>query len=177
MKYPVFLFLSVILLSCQDFKKDGQIKELAVLEQKLDSIRSVFEKSQTDSTVQILVSVEEVELRIRSHYPADTIELELGEKINAYKMIRKQLKPMIKLKPELEMRISEEQKTLQQLKQDIDKAAGDKAKYDEYIAFERKKTTELGLALSNMLESRRQCFNTYERLHQEMEAFSMSLLN
>ncbi|MCE3296875.1 MAG: hypothetical protein K0R65_2589 [Crocinitomicaceae bacterium] len=175
MRYAAFLILTLSLLACQDLKKDGQIKEIEALEQKLDRIKQVLEDNRTDSVTLIIANAALVEDNLRIRAESDTVTREQGEKINEFKKIRQQLPPVLKIHSELQKRIREEEKALQNLKADIDKAAGDKAKYDEYIALERQKTTELGTELENTLAVRKQCFDSYKRLHKEMEAFSKSL--
>lgn len=175
MKYIVFLVISLSLLSCQDLKKEEQVKAINSLEHEVDSIHRICLAHKNDSIEKIIESVREVEMRIRSGYRADTIERELGEKLNAYKTVRKKLKPIGRLYAQLERAAKEEKKALEQLKRDIEHAAGDKGKYDENIRFEREKTTQLKQTLSNMMAELRQCFETYALLHDEIYNYSLNL--
>jgi hypothetical protein len=175
MRYIVFLLISLSLSSCQDLKKEGQLEAITHLEQEVDSIHRLYLAHKNDSIEQIMVAVRDVELRIRSGYRSDTIGRDLGEKLNAYKTVRKKLQPIGRLYAQLDLAAREERKALKRLKHDIERAAGDKGKYDEHIWFERKKTTELKQTLSNMMAELRQCFETYALLHDEMYNYSLSL--
>ncbi|MGV3631849.1 MAG: hypothetical protein ACO1O6_11625 [Bacteroidota bacterium] len=175
MKHLLFLLLGFYILSCQDLKKDGQLRKVGDLHQKLVKMSKELAAGKTDSTQWIIRSTEKLEWSIRENYASDTISLELGEKLKAYKMIRRQLTPLLKLEPELEKQLADEAKALEKLKQDIEQSAGDKAKYDEYLTFEKNKTEELERGVKNLQETRRQCFAAYERLHMDMERFAEDL--
>ena len=176
MRYILLPFLCFIVLACQDLKKDGQIAEIESLEQKRDSISRVFEeKNAVDSIAEIELKVKSVEHLISLHYESDTLNLELGKKLNEYKMIRKQLPAVLQSTMELQKRLADEEKALHNLKIDIENGAGDKSKYDESIALERGKTEGLEKQLNEILLTREQSFDAYKRLHLEMEAFSKSL--
>lgn len=164
-----------MLLSCQDLKKDGQIKAIEQLEQKRDSIDQIFSEIKSDSTTLVIANAVFLEEQLRRRYEFDTLNLELGKKINEYKMIIKQLPPVLDLMDTLRERLQEEEETLHNLKTDIEKAAGDKAKYDEYIAFEQQKIMEIETQLQNALAYRKRSLDAYGRLDLEMRTFSKNL--
>lgn len=176
-KIGILALLCIILLyACQDIKKDTQIASIKQYEKTVDSIRRVFYENKNDSIGKIINAIMFVEVRIKNNYVSDTINRELGKKINAYKMVRKKLKPIGKLYSQLEKGTLEEKASLSKLKEDIEKNAGNKAKYDEYIAFEKKQVNQLQLVLKQLVDEQNECLKTYHELHPEMYEFSMSLL-
>lgn len=176
MKYLLYLSLFIIFTSCQDIKRQTQLKQIEQLEKTTDSIRKVYLENKNDSIGKIIASVMDVEFRIRRNYFSDTINKALGIKVNEYKMIRKKLKPIGKMYGQLDLGTMEELEALKKLKTDIQKNAGERSKYDEYIQFENEKVKKLNIVLEEMVKGQNKCMETYRRLHSEMNAFSLQLL-
>jgi hypothetical protein len=176
MKYILIIIVSLSLFSCQDMKKEKQIAQVSQLIKTVDSIQTVFLAKRNDSISKIINAVFTVELRIKKNYYSDTVNVELGKKINEYKMVRKRLKPVGKQFSQINDGVLEEQNVLINLKKDIETNAGEKGKYDEYITFESKKVGQLKQVLTEMLVAQEKCVSTFNRLHPEMNNFSLSLI-
>lgn len=174
-----FLFsLSILLLvaSCSDVHKPKQLEKIASIERSLDSLNKVILANPLDSATEYDRVSREVELRIKNHYYADTINLELGKKMNAYKVMRRKWSPLSLDFANLLNGVKETNESLRQLKHDIENGDGDRSKYDDYIAFEKNKTEQL-IALGNeYVESRASTFKTFRHLHEELNAFSQLLV-
>jgi hypothetical protein len=176
MKIYISLLSILFLLSCQDLKKDEQITKLNALQKTNDSIREVFYKNKIDTIDNIIFKVREVEFRIKHNYVSDTIDRQKADKINEYKTVRKKLKHAGKYYNQLERGTKEESETLKKLKTDIESGAGEIKKYDEYISFERNKVNQLNLILKDYVSSQSESLISFNKLHSELTAFSLSLL-
>jgi hypothetical protein len=165
------------LISCQDLKKEEQLKQVNSLIASSDSIQKTFVKNANDSIGKIITAVMDVELRIKNNYFSDTIDKNLARKVNTYKMIRKKLKPLGKRYTQIPEGCKEELIALNQLKKDIENGAGERGKYDEFIKFERNKVEQLRKLLEEFTNTQNEAISNFNKYHQEMYDFSISLLN
>jgi hypothetical protein len=165
------------LISCQDLKKEEQLKQVNSLIASSDSIQKTFVKNANDSIGKIITAVMDVELRIKNNYFSDTIDKNLARKVNTYKMIRKKLKPLGKRYTQIPEGCKEELIALNQLKKDIENGAGERGKYDEFIKFERNKVEQLRKLLEEFTNTQNEAISNFNKYHQEMYDFSISLIN
>jgi hypothetical protein len=92
-----FLFLSLgvlVLFSCSDLKKQDQIKAIDQLSIAVDSIQEIVLKSEIDSIIYRKTATQDVELRIKQNFYSDTLNLALGKKMDAYKVMRRKFGPL-----------------------------------------------------------------------------------
>lgn len=179
MKTYFALILIVLSLSaCHDVNKQKQLEKIDSMLAKVDSIEQVYNKQQADtiSVARIIFDITTTELRIKNNYEADTINKDLGHKMDQYKLARKRLKPMGKVASQIMLGTKEEREALKNLRKDVSEGAGDRSKYDKYINFEHNKVKQLSVLLKDFVETKEKCIQTYEELHPELEAFSMSLI-
>lgn len=176
MKYYLFMIPFFLFVSCQDIKKEKQVQEINQMLQKMDNIHNSFIENKNDSIKKIIASVMEVELRIRQNYNSDTIPLELGKKVNEYKMIAKKLSAIHKLYTQLEKGTLEEKESLKKLKKDIENSLGQRAKYDEYLKLEKKKVKQLENIFDEMISEQQKSIKSYYQLHKELNEFSFNLI-
>jgi hypothetical protein len=177
-KYQIFLLTALFftLIACQDLKRDKQISEITKLEERVEKVQIENDKKFDRNIGKIIASVMDVEFRIRRNYFSDTIDNALADKVNKYKMIRKNLRPVGKMFGQLQKGTEEELKTLKSLKTDIQNGAGDESKYDENIKFETDKVIQLESILKDMLDNQKVCLDNYALLHNELYAFSFELV-
>lgn len=176
LKIKIFLSLSLLLaVSCQDVRKKTQLEKLTALESEVYDLQKEFEEKKVDTIGRLSGEVMDVEFRIRNFYVSDTINRDLGVKINAYKSIRKRIKPLVKMYAQIQGGCHEEIKSLAQLKKDIESGAGEKERYDEYLEFEQKKVDQLKAVFEEALKEQQSILETFEKYHAELKAFSMTL--
>ena len=106
----------------------------------------------------------------------DKVDMELGRKMDAYKRMRRALKPLGEAFKKVKKGIEEEREALKNLYSDIENGYGERAKYEEYLAFESDKITKISVLLNDYIEQKEVIFKTYSKLHDELYTFSMSLL-
>lgn len=172
----LFGFCVLFLTSCMDLETSKQLETIASLNQTIDSIETVFKEHKLDSIAKISLRAYSIENRIKKYYRSDTINMEFGRKMDAFKVMRRTLKPLrksITLIPEF---IAEEREALKKLKADIENGDGKRAKYAEYITSEEVKVSQLRVLLNEYVETKETSLNTYNELYDELNDFSMSLV-
>ena len=167
------LFAVLLLVSCHDVKKQKQLDEVRSMISALDSTAVAWENAQSDSVAAILADVTTVEENIRRNYSsADTITLEFGQKLEAYKQIRTGLTAFNEANAKVLPEVAKERSALEALQRDIQAGAGDRSAYDEYIRFEKNKVRQLNVLLHIRMETKTKCVNSYRELQEEVRTFS-----
>jgi hypothetical protein len=176
MKKLFFLVaILVALFSCQNETQTIHLKQVDQLIKTTDSIRTVLIENKNDSIMYYISKVMDVEFRIRRSYNSDTINDTFARKLDEYKLVRKKLKPVLKMIGQLEAGTVEELATLQKLKQDIESGAGERLKYNDYLLFEQNKIDELKVILKEIIDVQEKQLAVFNRHHQELYDFSMTL--
>jgi hypothetical protein len=178
MKPSVFLFLTcgILFFSCSDLKKDEQLKRISTLEKRILLIENERTVNEIDTLTALKIATNAVEIRIKNYLVLDTINLVLGKKMDAYKMMRRSLKPLGKQNSQLKQAIREEQKTLKALRSDIENGSGSRDKYESYILFEKNKLNQLQILLDEYLRLKNETMATYRELHPELNQLSLDLV-
>lgn len=171
-----FVIIIFLLFSCADLRKEKQLASISTIEKGLDSLENIMKKEKIDSLADMRLASEGVEFRIRNNYKLDTINLEFGKKMDAYKRMRRAIPKLIGNKVKVEKGIIELRKTLKNLKLDIENGSGKRDKYDDYIKFERNKFNQLCILYKESQDAQKKIIETYSSLHPELYRFSMSLI-
>jgi hypothetical protein len=132
--------------------------------------------NEIDTLTALKIATNAVEIRIKNYLVLDTINLVLGKKMDAYKMMRRSLKPLGKQNSQLKQAIREEQKTLKALRSDIENGSGSRDKYESYILFEKNKLNQLQILLDEYLRLKKETMATYRELHPELNQLSLDLV-
>lgn len=167
---------ALLLTSCMDLETSNQLEKIAAMNKTLDSIETVFNENKFDSLSAISLSAYTVENRIKNHYHSDTINMAFGQKMDAFKVMRRSLSPCGKSMSLIPPTIADERKKLKELQTDIENGNGEREKYDEYVKFEEVKVAQLRSVLSDYVETKNTAEKTYADLYDELNAFSLSLL-
>jgi hypothetical protein len=175
MKYLLFIFTALALASCTDLKKGEQLEAINKMEKTLDSIQTVLNENKIDTLAGLRIAANSVEIRIKNYYYSDTINLEFGKKMDAYKVMRRSLGPLGKSFATIKRGVDAERTTLENLKKDIENGNGIRKKYDEYVLFEQGKVDQLKLLLAEYVKGKNKTLKTFNELHQELNDFSMML--
>jgi hypothetical protein len=170
------LSLSMFIVSCSDLKKDEQLKRISKLENGLALIEKNRLKNEIDTLTELKIATNAVEIRIKNYLVLDTIDLVLGKKMDAYKIMRRSLKPLGKQNIQLKQAIREEQKSLKDLKTDIENGSGSRDKYESYILYEKNKINQLQTLLDEYLRQKQETLATYRKLHPELNQLSLDLV-
>jgi hypothetical protein len=175
--YSSLIFSCCILLfSCADLKKDEQLQRISRLDQRLNGIEKVRMKNEIDTLTALKIATNAVEIRIKNYLVLDTIDMVLGKKMDTYKIMRRNLKPIGKQNTQIKTAIREEQRTLTALKADIENGSGSRDKYESYILFEKNKINQVDVLLKEYLRLKKETLDTYLKLHPELNQLSLDLL-
>jgi hypothetical protein len=146
------------------------------LEKRILLIENERTVNEIDTLTALKITTNAVEIRIKNYLVLDTINLVLGKKMDAYKIMRRSLKPLGKQNSQLKQAIREEQKTLKALKSDIENGSGSRDKYESYILFEKNKLNQLQILLDEYLRLKKETMATYRELHPELNQLSLDLV-
>jgi len=176
MKYLILSLLAFSLFSCADLNKGKQLKAIVTMQTSLDSIQKVLLKNEIDTIAAFGVATNTVELRIKNHYYADTIDMALGKKMDAYKKMRRTIGPLGKSFNTIKTGVIAEKETLKKLQSDIENGYGERQKFPEYIEFEKAKVEQLRILLKEYVDQKIKTMAVFHELHDELDAFSRSLV-
>jgi hypothetical protein len=182
------LFLTLV--SCTDFDRKEQLKQIANMKQTVDSLQKNLEINRIDTLAGLRTAVMNLELRIRNNYTADTIDLELSKKMAQYQTVKKFFVAEKEEGGENESLNSQtlgaaylvvkngllqEQKTLDLLKSDIENGNGERNKYNEYVQFEQNKVKQLAILLDDYKKHKDKVLKMFFDVYNELDPFVKSL--
>ena len=173
----IFALGALFLTSCMDLETSTRLERISAMERTIDSVEVVFMEHKLDSMSVLSIRAYDVENRIKKNYNSDTIDMELGRKMDAFKVMRRSFNPMGKAMSSIPVSIKEERETLSQLRKDIENGDGKREKYDDYLGFEETKVAQIRTVLKEYVETKITALKTYDELYIELNAFSQSLLN
>ncbi|MAO32219.1 MAG: hypothetical protein CL824_01820 [Crocinitomicaceae bacterium] len=178
MKKLFFFSLTIIFISfgCADINRSKQIKNIDTMIEYLDSTSTIIHSFKPDSLSRMANNSTNVEIRIKNYLINDTIDLELGKKMDAYKIMRRSIGVLRKNHSKIKALVKEESITLNQLKTDINNGSGRREKYDEYIAYEQNKCKQIKIVFDEFIKTKKAVYTTYNRYHKELNEFSLSLI-
>ena len=176
MRILLFITLIGLLGSCADLQKKEQLAKINIMNQGVDSLEKELKAHTIDTLTELKLSTSTVELRIKNNLMLEKVDIELGRKMDAYKRMRKSLKPLGEALKKVKNGIQEEREALKNLYSDIENGYGERDKYEEYLTFESVKITKIAVLLNDFKEQKEVIFKTYSELHEELHTFSMSLL-
>ena len=182
------LFLTLV--SCTDFDRKEQLKQIANMKQTVDSLQKNLEINRIDTLAGLRTAVMNLELRIRNNYTADTIDIELSKKMAQYQTVKKFFVAEKEEGGENESLNSQtlgaaylvvkngllqEQKTLDLLKSDIENGNGERNKYNEYLQFEQNKVKQLTILLDDYKKHKDKVLKMFFEVYNELDPFVKSL--
>jgi len=175
-KFILLLFVSVLTFACVDFNRDQLLRKVAKMNQHLLDLEGKLKDPRMNDVSTIKVNTMQTELRVKQNLHLDTINMELAKKLDAYKVMRRSIKPMLQQYLNVKQGIEEEKRVLKQLRKDINEGRGERNRYAEYIRFERQKVSQLSSLTTEFLHAKEQFFKDYALLYPPIEAFSRTLL-
>ena len=182
------LFLTLV--SCTDFDRKEQLKQIANMKQTVDSLQKNLEINRIDTLAGLRTAVMNLELRIRNNYTADTIDIELSKKMAQYQTVKKFFVAEKEEGGENESLNSQtlgaaylvvkngllqEQKTLDLLNSDIENGNGERNKYSEYLQFEQNKVKQLTILLDDYKKHKDKVLKMFFDVYNELDPFVKSL--
>jgi hypothetical protein len=191
MKIIISLLSLICLSSCIDFSKNHHLEAVNALNHEVDSIHSLFEKNSMDSIVYMRVEINNIEQRIKRFYTGDTIDRNLGRKMDTFRKIKKSImpenevgeeaeheghgEPIMELYKLLQVGLKDEKKTLNLLYSDINSGSGDRKKYENFIAFEREKVDQLKVIYATYLTQKIWLSKNFNQIRNDLMNYTLQL--
>lgn len=175
-KFILLSFVGVLTFACVDFNRDQLLQKVAKMDKHLIVLEGKLKDERMNELSAIKLNTMQTELRVKQNLHLDTIDLALAKKLDAFKVMRKSIKPMMQQYLQVKEGIKEERRVLKQLRGDIKEGRGERNRYGEYLRFERKKVSQLSSLTADYLRSKDQFFKDYARFYPPIEAFSRTLL-
>src|SRR5574343_1794043 len=108
MKYIFLMITCLSLYACSSSNNEKHLKQIAKMNTALDSLEKIMLANEIDTIAALRIATNGVELRIKNNYYSDTIDMELGKKMDAYKVMRRELGPLSRSYTTVQTGISEE---------------------------------------------------------------------
>lgn len=175
-KVVSLIMLVTALVACADFNRDELLQQVQKQQKVLDGLNEKLAASVIKDVAALKNNTMQTELRIKQNLHLDTINFALAKKLEAYKLMRKSIKPLMQQYLKARTGIKEEKAVLKNLSRDIQEGRGERQRYPNFIQFEKQKVKQLQALTDDFLRARTQFFSDYHRLYPEVAAFSRSLI-
>ncbi|MEN9744138.1 MAG: hypothetical protein RLZZ65_1943 [Bacteroidota bacterium] len=175
-KLLLILVGTLFLTACADLDKEKQIKLIQRQELRLDQLTTKIADKRLAEVSTFKVNTMQAELKIKQNLYLDTINMELAKQLDAFKIMRRSIKSVIKQHQKIKKGIAEEHKILDMLRQDIEQGRGERQRYDEFIQYEQNKVAQLDALTTDFLKAKNKLYSDYYRLYPPVKAFAEKLL-
>lgn len=120
----------------------------------------------------------QLEAKIRINIDvSDTIDLELGKKLDAIKTMREKFLPLTIAYDQLKLNITKGKKNLLNLKLDISNSNGERGEYQKNLDFELKNFSKLKNELESYTTSRKEVITIFNQYKIDLENFASTIEN
>lgn len=188
---------ALIFVACGDLDKTKHLKAIAQMEKSLDSMDVVLKENRLDTLAGIQIAANSLLTRIKTYYSSDTVDVELGKKMDQFKRVMRSIKPKkgrVQNKNNdttvivmanrsigngfsvVHTGVREEKLTLAVLKKDIENGNGRRDKYAEYIKFEQDKVHQLQVLLKAYVDHKNLTIKEFNEIYSELNAYSLELM-
>lgn len=174
MKKTLF-FVVLLLVSCSDLKKEGQLAKLKTLQEQLFESQAEYEAAFIDSLHIMTMNSSDLERNLKQNYKSDTVDVALGKRVDDYKRMRRMFGPLGNFGSKLKRAYAEQEKQLQSLFLDIEKGYGERNKYDTYIKMEGEKNEQVFVLLQEYLRLKTEALEIYKAQHLWLSDFVVQL--
>jgi hypothetical protein len=156
--------------------KREELASIESLHKSLDSITTVLIENNFTEIEDFTIESLEVAQKIKDNYNSDTINLTFAKKLDAYREMLLSFQPLKKAYSLLLKNTKKEKISLTKLKDDIINGNGERAKYQEFIHFEKIKTQQIRQLLNDYVLERKKTIETHQKLYNEIDEYSFNLI-
>ena len=156
--------------------KAEELASIESLHKSLDSITTVLIENNFTEIDDFTIESLEIAQKIKDNYNSDTINLTFAKKLDAYREMLLSFQPLKKAYSLLLKNTKKEKISLTKLKDDIINGNGERAKYQEFIHFEKIKTQQIRQLLSDYVIERKKTIETHQKLYNEIDEYSFNLI-
>lgn len=174
--FKVFFLTVLLLCSCSDIEKEAQLSKIKTLQTNLSKHKQSFEVMKIDTLFVMKQRSSDLERKLKQNYKSDSVDINLGRRIDAYKRMRRMFGPLGTLATKLNNAFNEETLHLQHLYHDVDNGFGSRDKYDEYIRLETKKCRQITILIEDYLRIKTEAFEIYAKEHRFVADFVQQIM-
>ena len=172
----ILLFLGITLLvSCSDLKRPEQRERLESIKTELGLLMDISNDIEIDSISFVMSEIMEVENRIKDNFQYDTLNIKLIESLDSYKRILPSLSFVVNARKTIDSSVAVRMRSLETLLSDIENSVGNRAKYNDFIDFEKDQVEQLSTFVNYCDSSSKESLKTFHNLHSSIESFSFKL--
>lgn len=136
MKFNFAIVLLITLTSCADLKKSDQLKSMGSLSTDVELVKETI--AGLDDTLNVYVQkINQCDEGLKLVYQNDTLNYTLASSIDLLVQLKEVLPELSNEWILLDSMLNSKTTTIEQLIHDIELGAGDRSKYDEYLAVEQ----------------------------------------
>ncbi len=173
MKFYVFFWVVFLFVSCADMRRPKQLKKIDTIEKKMQLAKEQLSDLPKDSIVQVITDAKRIDRRIKKYYQGDTLTVDFAMKLESFRGLIPELTTINKTLAKLDSVIDTKIEAIIFLKNDIQKGAGDRSKYDDFILYEEKEINKMIDFVNYCDSSSSASLKTFNNLRFEIEQFSM----
>ncbi len=173
MKIYFFFFLMLLFASCADLLRPKQLQRIDEIQSNLIEAKEQLNEIKVDSLEHVLTDMETVDFRIKEYYSGDTISVEFASKLAEYRILIPALKNILRSLNQVDSAIIVRENQLNILKNEIQKSAGNRAKYDENILFEAEEVNAIYDFVKFCDSTASSSLDTFNILQPQIEQFSI----
>jgi hypothetical protein len=172
----ILVLLIFVVFSCADLKRKELLTQVEKYQNELNEMSNRLDSLSINDVSEIKNNTLQTELHIKQNLKLDTINLVLAQQLEAFKLMRKSIKPLMQQYSKAKKGIVEEKQVLKNLHLDIEEDRGERHRYNEYIGFERQKLNQLKSLSTDYFTARAKFFNDYKLLSPPIEALALELM-
>lgn len=172
----IILFLSIVVFSCADLKRRELLNQVEKYQNELNEMGNHLDSLSINDVSEIKNNTLQTELHIKQNLKLDTINLVIAQQLEAFKLMRKSITPLMKQYSKAKKGIAEEKQVLKNLHRDIEEGRGERHRYNEYLDFEKQKLNQLKGLTTDYFTARTKFFNDYKLLSPPIEALALELM-
>ncbi len=171
-------FLLVLLCSCDAKKAEREklVSEVQNLQYDLDTTEKYLLSNKIDTVSDLKLAISSVVLRIKNNLELSTVDTLLAQKLNAYKVIGRNVDHLHRSYVNTKSAIQQEKTDLENLLHDLENGMNNLEEFSRFIAFEKGKIDTIKASTSVFVKDKRSNLAGFESLHQELNTFSLLLL-
>ncbi|MDX1349819.1 MAG: hypothetical protein R3279_06220 [Putridiphycobacter sp.] len=158
----ILMILGAIFIACSPEKKYAiELEEINRYETSIDSLKDLYLTINFDSLIYIQKEAAYHEKMIKSYYMADTISIDLAQKLQYIKSIRKSLSNIQVKQTGIGREIYALKKQFENLEKDIVEGLLNKKQITEYLENEKKAYENLSAEIAQVLDNQSKQFEDF----------------
>jgi len=159
---PLYIFLFVpFFWACSDLKKGKQLEQVAVLNDKLDSLQSQWNREEKGIIDSFIITCTSKIDSVSLLYQSQEIDLHTATQLDLFKQANGDFVELKKIHSFFPTVLQDKKQAIESLQHDIGNGSGRREKYDQYIEFEQQELQMLMQQLDHYTQTKQRCQKNY----------------